>query len=45
MRVRRGLRRYTRYAVLIAVVPLAGEARQKPGSVQDVAAVAQRKVV
>jgi len=32
-------------AVLIAVVPLGGEARQKPGSAQDVAAVTQRKVV
>jgi len=32
-------------AVLIAVVPLAGEARQKPGSAQDIAAVTQRKVV
>ncbi len=32
-------------AVLIAAVPLAGEAHQKPGSAQDIAAVTQRKVV
>jgi hypothetical protein len=32
-------------AVLIAALPIAGEARQKPGSAQDIAAVTQRKVV
>ena len=32
-------------AVLIAVLPIAGEAKQKPASAQDVAAVVQRKVV
>ena len=32
-------------ATLIAVLPLAGEAHQKPASAQDIAAVAQRKVV
>ena len=32
-------------ATLIAVLPLAGEARQKPASAQDIAAVTQRKVV
>jgi hypothetical protein len=32
-------------AVLIAACPLGGEARQKPGSAQDIAAVFQRKVV
>ena len=32
-------------ATLIAVLPIAGEARQKPASAQDIAAVTQRKVV